>query len=192
MLNKSALHLNECGTTQLVNNLLGHEEVTRQNLFGQGFHKKKNHVGSKKVKNVCLNSSVANTIISKRNCLEKNLNDPNRSFENSKECSNTFGLVQKHKLQNPKIIVIGHLNVDSLGNKFEAVQEIVQNKVDICLLSETKIDETILNQQYMINGYKLFRRDRNCHGGGILCYINENIPSKTVNAEGIEKIAKSL
>ena len=39
----------------------------------------------------------------------------------------------------------------------------------------------------MINGYKLFRRDRNCHGGGILCYINENIPSKTVNAEGIEK-----
>ena len=39
----------------------------------------------------------------------------------------------------------------------------------------------------MINGYKLFRRDRSCHGGGVLCYINENIPSKTLNAEGIEK-----
>ena len=39
----------------------------------------------------------------------------------------------------------------------------------------------------MINGYKLFRRDRNCHGGGVFCYINENIPSETVNVEGIEK-----
>ena len=39
----------------------------------------------------------------------------------------------------------------------------------------------------MINGYKLFRRERNCHGEGILNYINENIPSKTVNVEGIEK-----
>ena len=39
----------------------------------------------------------------------------------------------------------------------------------------------------MINGYKLLRRDRNCHGGGVLCYINENIPSKIVNVEGIVK-----
>ena len=39
----------------------------------------------------------------------------------------------------------------------------------------------------MINGYKSFGRDRNCHGGGVLCYINENIPSKTVNVEGIVK-----
>ena len=40
----------------------------------------------------------------------------------------------------------------------------------------------------MINGYKLFRRERNCHGEGIL-NINENIPSKIspVNVEGIEK-----
>ena len=57
----------------------------------------------------------------------------------------------------------------------------------ICFLPETKLDETFPNQQFMINGYKLFRRDRNCHREGILNYINENIPSKTVNVEGIEK-----
>ena len=39
----------------------------------------------------------------------------------------------------------------------------------------------------MINGYKLFCRDRNCHGGDVLCYINENIPSKTVNLKDIVK-----
>ena len=62
----------------------------------------------------------------------------------------------KYRLQNPKNIVMGHLNVNSLRSKFEAVEdELVQNKVDICFLSETKIDETFPNQQFMINGYTL-------------------------------------
>ena len=129
---------------------------------------------------------MANTnkpIISNINRLEENLNDVNRSFEDNKECSNAFQSVQKHRLQNPKNKVIGHLNVNSLRNKFETVEELVQNKVDICFLSETKIDETSPNQQFMINGFKLFRIDRDYHGGGVLCYINENIPSKTLNIE---------
>ena len=118
------------------------------------------------------------------------MNDANRVFENSKECSNAFQSVQKHRLQNPKNIVIGHINVNSLKSKFDVVEELVQNKVDIWFLSETKIDETFPNQQCMINGYKLFRRGRNCHGGGVLCYINENISSKTVNVDGIVKYCK--
>ena len=59
----------------------------------------------------------------------------------------------RNRLQGPKNVVIGHLNVNSLRNKFEAVGELEQNKVDICFLSETKIDETFPNQQFMINGY---------------------------------------
>ena len=61
--------------------------------------RKKNNVGSKKIKNICLNYSVANTdrpIIFKTNDLEETLNDAD------------------HVLQNPKNIVIGHLNVNSL------------------------------------------------------------------------------
>ena len=131
-------------------------------------------------------------VLSKTHRFEENLNDANRSFENNKEHSNAFQSVQKHRLQNPKNIVICHLNLNSLRNKFEAVEELVQSKIDICLLSETKIDETFSNQKFMINGYKLFRRDRNYHGGVVLCYINENIPSKTVNVDGVVKIAISL
>ena len=98
---------------------------------------------------------------------------------------NTFQPVQKHKLQNPKNIVIGHLNVNSLRNKFNVAEELVQNKVDICKF--TKSDETFPNQQFVINGCKLFRRNRNCHGEDVLCYINENISSKSVNVEVIVK-----
>ena len=31
----------------------------------------------------------------------------------------------------------------------------------------------------------MFRRDRNKHSSGIMFYINENIPCKTVNVEGL-------
>ena len=90
-------------------------------------------------------------------------------------------------MRNPKNIVTGHLNVNSLKNRFEAVEELVQNKVVICFLFEIEVNRTFPNQKFMLNRYKLLCRDRNCHGGGILCYINENIPSKTVNEDGIEK-----
>ena len=79
-----------------------------------------------------------------------------------------FDSVKKHRLQNPKNTVIGHLNVNSLRQKLEAVAEPVQNKVDVCFFSEKKVDEAVSTQQFMINGFKLFRRDRNCHGGNIL------------------------
>ena len=46
----------------------------------------------------------------------------------------------------------------------------------MCLLSETKIDETLPNQQINIKNYKTFPRDRNKHGGRLLFYINENVP----------------
>ena len=65
------------------------------------------------------------------------MNDANCSFENNKECSNVFQSVQKHRLQNTKNIAIGNVNVNSLRNKFEAVEKLEQNKVDICFLSET-------------------------------------------------------
>ena len=107
MLNKSGLHLNEYGTTQLVNNFCYHMTILEV--------KKNIKVQSKKVINICLNSSVANTgrpIISKINRLKENLNDANRSFKNNEECSNAFQLV--YRLQNPKNIVIGRNIVISM------------------------------------------------------------------------------
>ena len=52
-------------------------------------------------------------------------------------------------MQNPKNIVIGHLNVNSPRNRFDAVEELVQNEIDICFFSEKK-DEAFPNQQLMM------------------------------------------
>ena len=96
------------------------------------------HLGSKKVKNISLNSSVANTgrpIVSKTHRLEESLNDAIVPLKIIKNEVMIFQSVEKHQLQSPKTIVIGHLNFNSLRNKFKAVEEQVQNKVDTFFLS---------------------------------------------------------
>ena len=99
---------------------------------------------------------------------------------------NSYQQVQQHRLKNPKNVILGQLNVNSLRNKIEAVEELIRNNVEISLFSETKLDETFPKQQFKISGYEMFRRDRNKHGGGgIMFYFNENIPCKTVNVEGL-------
>ena len=77
------------------------------------------------------------------------------------------------------------MNVNSLKNKIIAVEELMRYKVDICLFSETKLDETFPNQQFKIHGHKIYRRYSNKHGGGVLCYVNENIPCTMVSVEGV-------
>ena len=61
----------------------------------------------------------------------------------------------------------------------------MRNKVDICLVSEKKLDETFPNQQFKIHDYKIYCRNRNKQGDGVLCYVNENTPCKMVSAEGV-------
>ena len=74
--------------------------------------------------------------------------------------------------KNPKNAIIGHLNVNPLRNKFVAINELMKNKIDTCLISETKVDESFPNQQFKINGYKLFRKDRASFGRGLTFYVN--------------------
>ena len=58
-------------------------------------------------------------------------------------------------------IIIGHLNIDSLKNKFESLQEQINGNVDILLISEAKLDDSFPNGQFLIKGYSApYRLDR--------------------------------
>ena len=46
------------------------------------------------------------------------------------------------------------------------------------LISESKLDDTFPNKQFHINGFKIFRCDRNRYGGGLTLYVHERIPCK--------------
>ena len=59
---------------------------------------------------------------------------------------------------------------------------IIAENIDILILTETKIDATYPISQFMIEGYsKPYRLDRNKHGGGVIIYVREDIPSKLLN-----------
>ena len=60
-----------------------------------------------------------------------------------------FNSVAAHRLQNSKNIT-SHFSVSSLRNKIEAVEELISKNNDICLLSETKIDETFPNDSVVL------------------------------------------
>ena len=96
-----------------------------------------------------------------------------------------FPTVQAHRYKNPKNVIIGHLNVNSLRNKYVAVEELIKNKIDVCLILETNVDESFPNPQFKINGYRMFRKDRDRFGRGLMFYVNEQIPSKVLSLESI-------
>ena len=76
-------------------------------------------------------------------------------------------------------LIVGNLNINSIAGKFDQLKLMVQHKVDILILTETKIGSSFLNQQFHIEGFcRPYRLNRNKHGGGVLVYIREDIPSK--------------
>ena len=70
------------------------------------------------------------------------------------------------------------LNVNSIRNKFESVSYLIKDNFDIFLISESKLDSSFPNSQFSIPGYRLFRNDRDKHGGGLIFYVNEDLPCK--------------
>ena len=73
------------------------------------------------------------------------------------------------------------MNINYLRNKFEILTETITNKVDILLLSETKLDSSFPVSQFYADGFTTpYRLDRNQNGGGIMLYIRECISSKSL------------
>ena len=80
---------------------------------------------------------------------------------------------------NPKNMIIGHINVNSIRNKFDPIHSILQNGLcDIFALSETKLDKSFSTAQFHITNFVLHRKDRNAHGGGVITYIRSDLPHR--------------
>ena len=56
--------------------------------------------------------------------------------------------LNKIRKKNSGRIIIDHLNINSLRNKFEMLKEVIRNKIDILLISETKLDHAFLLSQF--------------------------------------------
>ena len=48
------------------------------------------------------------------------------------------------KIPSPGKLMLGHLNINSVRNKSEALKYIIDNNIDLLLISEVKLDEFFL------------------------------------------------
>lgn len=66
-------------------------------------------------------------------------------------------------------LLMCHLNINSLQNKFEEAADIIKKaRVQMIVISKTKIDSPYPDSQFDIPGYSLYRNDRKKGGGCIL------------------------
>ena len=74
--------------------------------------------------------------------------------------------------------------MNSLRNKFERLQEVIRNNMDVLLISEKKLDASFPSGQFILHGFTPpYRLDRAQHGGDIIVFIWQGIPSKILNAD---------
>ena len=80
--------------------------------------------------------------------------------------------------------LVSHLNINPPRLKFDSLAQKITGNVNILMVSETKLDNSSPEGQFLIEGYrKPYRIDRNCHRGGILLYVRADISSKLLPTE---------
>ena len=90
------------------------------------------------------------------------------------------------RLNNPNNLTFSYININSVRNKFDSLQEIVMGKVDILVVAETKIDASFPTAQFSAERYhKPYRLDVSEKSGGILVYISSSIPSRQLHYKNL-------
>ena len=76
------------------------------------------------------------------------VNSSSKSFsdyDNIRAKGNAFTSTKGIKAKHPKNLFFGHLNVNSIRNKFVSIEELIKITFDIFLISETKIEDSFPN-----------------------------------------------
>ena len=101
-------------------------------------------------------------------CDEMNEND------DSDKIYNELRMIRDKHIKN---VIISHLNVNSLGSKIDEIKELLHScKIDVLVLSETKLDGSYKQDILDIEGYCCIRKDKRSNSGGLLAYVSKDIP----------------
>ena len=89
------------------------------------------------------------------------------------ECNITLETIRS---DNANKLIFAHLNINSIKNKFEFLATQVQGKINIFMISETKIDESFPKGNFLIEGFSTpCRLGRDSKGRGIMLYVRADI-----------------
>ena len=101
--------------------------------------------------------------------------------EVSDDCVNKA--VRHFKTNHPQCVSLGYLNINFVRNKFYSIPPLIEHNIDIFALAETKLDSSFPESQFLLEGMKKpYRFDVSSRKGGLLVYVNKNIPSKYIRS----------
>ena len=63
-----------------------------------------------------------------------------------------FENLKKIRINNVNRVVIAHINISSIRNKFDMLSSMVNDNIDILMVSETKLDSSFPQAQFRIKG----------------------------------------
>ena len=97
--------------------------------------------------------------------------------------SNQSDALTEIRIKNPKQLIIAHLNINSLRNKFDQLKILVQDKIHILVLTRNKLVDTFPGFEFHIPGHKVpFRKDKKKLGGRTKVFLRADIRCKKLNA----------
>ena len=112
-----------------------------------------------------------------------------RCFGFYDECITDAERIKNIKSNHPNNLILSHLNINSLRNKFQCLEYIMGDNIDILLLSETKLCNSFPNSQFLMDGFQVpYRADQDDKGGGFLFYVKDNIPCRQIHLVFVPKI----
>ena len=75
-------------------------------------------------------------------------------------------------------IIISYLNINSIENKLHDLKILISDSVDIICIAESKLDESFLNSEIVLEGFKKsYGLDVTASSGGLLIYVKASLPS---------------
>ena len=88
----------------------------------------------------------------------------------------TSSSIDSWKVFNKRGLHLIHLNINSLLSKIDELRAIAKkSRAAVIGITESKLDESVTDGEINIDGYEVIRSDRNRHGGGVACYIRNDI-----------------
>ena len=92
--------------------------------------------------------------------------------------TNIAQILKGLRLSNPKNVRLSYLNVKTIRDKLENLQEIIKQDVDVLAVAETKADSSFPSAHFFLDGYlSLYRLDISRDSGGLLVYVKAKKPS---------------
>ena len=74
------------------------------------------------------------------------------SSADSQDTGNRMNSFLDITTKNANQLIIGHLNIDSLRNKFEMLVDLIKAKIEMFLISETKLDSSFPSGKSVFKG----------------------------------------